>query len=140
MTNLLPSVSLGHVPANRKIGDAALAELKSGKGLDDLAQEWSTVVNDHGFVERDQTEIGNAILNRAFSMAKPDQGLVFNGFSQANSEYSIIELSAVLSNDGEIDQKAIEELGDAQSGSEYQSVLKLLTTRADVNRTSVEDL
>ncbi len=123
-----------------KVGDQALADLKSGKGLADLALEWSATVDNPGFVERGQIAIGSAILNRAFSMAKPDPGLVFDGFALAGGGYSIIELSAVLVNDGDVDQKAIEELEQAQGGSEYQSVLKLLTSRADVNRTGIEDL
>ena len=83
-----------------KSGMAALAELNAGKTLDDLALEWSASISDHGFVERNQTAIDGAILRRSFSMPKPEQGPVFEGLSVAGGNYAIIELSAVLSNDG----------------------------------------
>jgi len=73
-------------------------------------------------------------------MPKPDMGMVFDGLSQANGEYVVLELSAVLSNDANVDREALDGLTEARGGAEYQSVLKLLTSRADVFRTPVEDL
>ncbi len=121
-------------------GMAALADLKAGKTLDDLAPEWSASISDYGFVERNQSGIDNAILRRSFSMSKPEQGPVFEGLSVANGDYTIIELSAVLSNDGNADRKALDELVKAQGTAEYQSALKLLTNRADVVRAPLEEL
>jgi len=121
-------------------GMAALADLKAGKTLDDLAPEWSASISDYGFVERNQSGIDNAILRRSFSMSKPEQGPVFEGLSVANGDYTVIELSAVLSNDGNVDRKALDELVKAQGTAEYQSALKLLTNRADVVRAPLEEL
>ena len=121
-------------------GMAALADLKAGKTLDDLALEWSVSISDYGFVERNQSGVDSAILGRLFSMSKPEQGPVFEGLSVANGDYAIIELSAVLSNDGNADRKALDELVKARGGAEYQSALKLLTNRADVVRTPLQDL
>jgi peptidyl-prolyl cis-trans isomerase D len=121
-------------------GLAALADLKAGKTLDDLAQEWSASISDYGFVERNQSGVDSAILGRSFSMSKPEQGPVFEGLPVANGNYAIIELSAVLSNDGNADSKALDELVKARGGSEYQSALKLLTNRADVVRAPLQDL
>jgi peptidyl-prolyl cis-trans isomerase D len=123
-----------------KLGTDAIADLKSGKTLDDLAQEWSSSISDLGFIQRNQPGINAAVLGRAFSMPKPDQGTVFDGLSQANGEYVVLELSAVLSNDANVDREALDSLAEAQGGAEYQSVLKLLTSRADVMRTPAEDL
>jgi peptidyl-prolyl cis-trans isomerase D len=123
-----------------KSGMAALAELKTGKTLDDLALEWSASISDHGFVERDQTGIDNAILGRSFSMSKPEQGPVFEGLSVASGNYAIIELSAVLSNDGNADRKALDGLVKTRGGAEYQAALKLLTNRAEVVRIPLQDL
>lgn len=123
-----------------KLGTDALADLKSGKTLDDLAREWSSSISDLGFIGRNQSGINAAVLGRAFSMPKPDQQLVFDGLSQANGEYVLLELSAVLSNDANVDREALDSLAEAQGGAEYQSVLKLLTSRADVMRTPAEDL
>ena len=121
-------------------GLAALADLKAGKTLDDLAQEWSASISDYGFVERNQSGVDSAILGRSFSMSKPEQGPVFEGLPVANGNYAIIELLAVLSNDGNADSKALDELLKARGGSEYQSALKLLTNRADVVRAPLQDL
>jgi peptidyl-prolyl cis-trans isomerase D len=123
-----------------KSGMAALAELKTGKTLDDLALEWSASISDHGFVERNQTGIDNAILGRSFSMSKPEQGPVFEGLSVASGNYAIIELSAVLSNDGNADRKALDGLVKTRGGAEYQAALKLLTNRAEVVRIPLQDL
>jgi peptidyl-prolyl cis-trans isomerase D len=121
-------------------GIAALAELEAGKTLDDLAGEWSESINDHGFVERKQSGVDSAVLRRSFSMSKPDQGPVFAGLPVEDGNYMIIELSAVLSNDGNTNRKALDELLKARGGTEYQSALKLLTNRAEVVRTPLEDL
>ena len=123
-----------------KLGTDAIADLRSGKTLDDLAQQWSSSISDLGFIERNQSGINAAVLGRAFSMPKPEQGMVFDGLSQANGEYVVLELSAVLSNDANVDREALDSLAGAQGGAEYQSVLKLLTSRADVMRTPAEDL
>ena len=123
-----------------KLGTDAIADLESGKTLDDLAQQWSSSINDLGFIQRNQSGVDAAVLGRAFSMPKPEQGMVFEGLSQANGEYVVLELSAVLSNDANADREALDSLAEAQGGAEYQSVLKLLTSRADVMRTPVEDL
>jgi len=121
-------------------GVSALVDLKAGKTLDDLAREWSASVSDYGFVERNQSGIDNAILGRAFSMPKPEQGPVFEGLSVVNGNYAVIELSAVLSNDGNTDRKALDELAETRGGAEYQAALKLLTNRADVVRTPLQEL
>jgi peptidyl-prolyl cis-trans isomerase D len=123
-----------------KSGMAALADLKVGKTFDDLALEWSASISDFGFVERNQSGIDAALLKRSFSMSKPEQGPVFEGLSVAGGNYTIIELSAVLSNDGNTDRKALDELTQARAGAEYQAALKMLADRADVVRTPLQDL
>jgi peptidyl-prolyl cis-trans isomerase D len=123
-----------------ELGTAALAELKSGKTLDDLSREWSSSISDPGFIQRNQSGLDVAVLGRAFSMPTPDQGVVFDGLSQANGDYVLLELSAVLSNDTNVDREALDSLVAARGSAEYQSVLKLLTSRADVTRTPADDL
>ncbi len=121
-------------------GKKALTELSSGKTFSDLAEGWSVPIKDYGFIKRDQNDIGASILNRAFSMPKPDQSAIFEGLPLASGEYTILELSAVLSNDADTDQKALEGLVQALGSSEYQSSLKLLGSRADVVRMPLEEL
>jgi hypothetical protein len=72
-------------------------------------------------------------------MPKPDQGPVYAGLSVADGGYTIVELSAVLSNDGDVDSEALSELTQARAGTEYRAALKLLADRADVVRTPLED-
>jgi hypothetical protein len=119
---------------------AALADLETGKTLDDLAVQWSTSISDHGFVERNQSDIDGAILRRSFSMSKPEQGAVFEGLSVTDGSYAIIELSAILSNDGNADRKALDQLIQTRAGAEYQAAMKLLANRADVVRAPLQDL
>ena len=126
--------------SGEQTGKAALAELESGKSLDDLALEWNSPVIDHGFVERNQANIDSALLGTAFTMPRPEQKPVFEGQALASGEYAIIELSAILSNDGEADQGALDRLTGAQGDSEYQSVTQLVANRAEVVRTPAEDL
>ena len=124
----------------RSVGAVALSELESGKTLDDLAQEWSSSIDDHGFVQRQQTEIDTGIRDLAFKLPKPEQGAVYEGLSLATGEYVIVELSAVVSNDGDADERALESLAEALGASEYQSAAKMLSSRADVVRTPLEEL
>jgi len=121
-----------------KAGNEGLAGLRSGKALDDLSAEWSTPVIDLGFVGRGQTDVDAQVLNRGFSMPRPDQGMVFDGLSQNGGEYVIIELSAVLSND--VAPQNAEILLQARAGADYVSILKYLGERADVVRTPLEEI
>jgi peptidyl-prolyl cis-trans isomerase D len=123
-----------------KAGTQALSDLESGKSLDELAQEWSTAVVDHGFVARNQSEISPAILTRSFSMSKPEQGLIYDGLSPGSGEYVIIELSAVLSSDAEPEQDSIDNLLQSIGGAEYQSALNYLGARAEVIRTPLDEI
>jgi peptidyl-prolyl cis-trans isomerase D len=123
-----------------KAGTQALSDLESGKSLDDLAQEWSTAVADHGFVARNQSEISPAVLTRSFSMSKPEQGLIYDGLSPGSGEYVIIELSAVMSSDAEPEQDSIDNLLQSIGGAEYQSALNYLGARAEVVRTPLDEI
>jgi peptidyl-prolyl cis-trans isomerase D len=121
-------------------GKQALTELNSGKTFTGLAEEWSDSIKDYGFVKRDQADVDASILQHGFSMPKPDQGIVYDGLPMANGEYIVLELSAVISNDADVDQEAFDGLVQAQGATDYQSTLKLISSRADVVRTAPEDL
>ena len=73
-------------------------------------------------------------------MPKPEQGLVYDGISVGGGEYAIIELSAVMSNNAELDQETADNLQQALGAAEYQSALKYLGSRADVVKTPLEEL
>ncbi len=121
-------------------GTEALASLNSGETLEEMAQDWSSPIADHGFVERNQTEIDPAILGRGFSMAKPDLGLVYEGLSLSGGQYVIIELSAVMSNDAETEQDSIDNLQNSAGTAEYQAALNYLGSRAEVVRSPLDEI
>ncbi|MDH3447869.1 MAG: peptidylprolyl isomerase, partial [Gammaproteobacteria bacterium] len=125
---------------NLAAGKEALAELQAGKLLDELAQEWSAGISDHGFITRQQSEIDALIRNRVFNMPKPEQGIVYDGLSLGNGDYVIVELSAVLSSATEVDQEALDRLNDSVAGFEYQAAVKTLMGRAKIVRTPLEEL
>ena len=125
---------------NKLAGKKALDALNAGKGLDQIASEWSADIVDNGFIGRDGTEVDANLLRLAFRMKKPTNGLVFDGFVHANGDYSLVELSAAISNDSNIDSKRVEALNSASAAADYQMVLKLLANRAEVVRTPVSQL
>lgn len=125
---------------NELAGEQALEALKDGKGLDDIAGEWNVEVVDYGFIGRDNSEVEASLKNLAFKMNKPAADVTIDGMAQTNGDYSIIELSAVISNDVDVDGKRIEALTAASGGADYQSVLKVLSSRAEVLRTPLSEL
>jgi peptidyl-prolyl cis-trans isomerase D len=125
---------------NKLAGKQALDALNAGKGLDEIASEWSADIVDNGFIGRDGTEVDANLLRLAFRMKKPANGMEFDGFVHANGDYSLVELSAALSNDSNIDSKRVEALNSASAAADYQMVLKLLANRAEVVRTPVSQL
>jgi len=125
---------------NELAGKQALVALNAGKGLDEIATEWGAETVDSGFIARDNTEVDSNLITRVFRMIKPANGLVFDGMTHPNGDYSLVELSAVISNDSDIDSKRVEALSSASAAADYQMVLKLLANRAEVVRTPVSQL
>lgn len=125
---------------NREQGALALSELKAGTTLDDLSARWARSISDPGFVGRGQAEIDQAVLQKVFTLPKPEQAAVYDGLSLANGDYVLIELSAVLSSDPDSESSKAEELASATAAAEYQSVLKLLSSRAKIVKTPLDEL
>ena len=73
-------------------------------------------------------------------MVKPESGPTYAGLSLANGDYTVIELSAVVSNDTEVDSEALERLDDLAAEAEYEALLKLMTSEAEVILTPPEEL
>jgi peptidyl-prolyl cis-trans isomerase D len=119
-----------------EVGKKALASLSVGKSLDDIASDWKVTAVDPGFISRNSPDIDGNLVRLVFSMNKPDGEQFFEGFSHPDGSYSLIELSAVLSNDSEDDATKVNALTVAKSSAEYQAVLKLLTARAEVVKAS----
>jgi peptidyl-prolyl cis-trans isomerase D len=125
---------------NELAGNQALEALKSGKSLDDVASEWDVDIVDNGFIRRDNSELDTKLLRMAFRMEKPANGLVFDGLTHSNGDFTLVELSAVISNDADLNKNRVETLTRADAGADYQAVLKLLASRAEVVRTPLSEL
>ena len=125
---------------NIQLGKEALEVLRNGDNLDQIAADWGLEVVDKGFVKRDSPELDRELLQLIFSMSKPTSGLVFEGLAQGNGDYSLVELSGVVSNDWEVDVERIEALTAAGAAVEYQSVIKALAGSADVVKTPLSEL
>jgi len=125
---------------NKLAGKQALEALKTGKNLEDIATDWNIDLVDNGFVGRDNTEVDQNLLRLVFRMKKPADGLVFDALTHPNGDYSLVELSAVISNDSNIDSKRVEALTAADAGADYQSVLRVLASRAEVVRNPLSEL
>jgi len=125
---------------NKLAGIQALETLKTGKSLDDIASQWGIDIVDSGFIARDNREVDNNLVSLAFRMKKPVDGMIFDGLIHFNGNYSLVELSAVISNDSDIDGKRVEALTTASGRADYQVVLKILASRAEVVRTPLSEL
>jgi peptidyl-prolyl cis-trans isomerase D len=123
-----------------KVGKQALSSLTSGESLEVVADDWLEPIVATGFVARDTSELDNDLVRLIFSMAKPDSVQRYEGFSYADGRYSIVELSAVMANDSDQDVDKVKALTASQASAEYQAVLKLLASRAEVVRTSLVNL
>lgn len=124
---------------NQVVGTQALTALSSGQSLDDVAVDWGASIVDSGFVPRDSRDLDKELLKLAFSMDKPDSFQRFDGFSYPDGRYSIVELSAILSNGSDQDATKVKALTASQSAAEFQSILKLLASRSEVVRATVQD-
>jgi len=125
---------------NKLVGEQAFDALKSGKSLDDIAADWNIDLVDQGFIGRDDRALDHNLLKLAFQMKKPADGLVFEVLAHANGDYSLVELSAVISNDSDVDSERVKALNSAAAGADYQAVLKVLASRAEVVRTPLSEL
>ena len=125
-------------------GQQLLAQLQSGGSLDQVATDQALELVDLGSVQRNDQAVDSDVLNAAFTMARPADGtVVFEGITEVDGDYTLIELSAVESatTDAEPDgQQAARQLAQALAEYDYQALTKSLTEQADVIRSSVAEL
>lgn len=126
-------------------GKALLDELVKGETtLDTVASDNQLKIVDIGLVDRKSTALGSDLINTAFTMAHPvNASPVYEGVSEVNGNYSIVELSDIQVaqiSDSEQTSKAINNLIQAASESEYRAMLKLLTAKSDILRNPVAEL
>jgi len=121
-------------------GKTALESLKSGSSLELIADEWNADVDSPGVIDRNSTDLEADLVKLAFSMNKPEGASVYQGFTHANGDYSLVELIAVKATDNDSSDDQLNSLTTATAGQEYQSVLKLLANQAEVVRTPLSEL
>ncbi len=125
---------------NVAVGNEALEALESGQSLDSVASDWSIEIVGPLDLNRKSNDADTDIVKLAFTMARPDVGSVFQGFTHANGDYSVVELLRVNIENTELSSEQVSSLNTAIAGQEYQSVLKVVSSRADVVRTPASDL
>ena len=127
--------------ANLKAGIEALGQLQQGElSLEELADRWAVTIEDHGMVARDAAEPSAQIIDRAFKMPRPETGPVYDGVMLSGGDYVVVELSEIGVSLPENEQNNDRQLAEALASADYQALLRLLTSRADVVRTPPEDL
>ena len=126
---------------NTAAGKKALEGLEAGQTLDQIASEWNVEIVEADSIKRDSAEeVDGDIVRLAFSMKKPSGTSVFESFEHGNGDYSLVELVAVEIDEADVPDEQIKSLTSAAASQEYQSVLKLLASRADVVKTPASEL
>jgi hypothetical protein len=113
--------------------------------LDTVAQSEGIKVVDNGFVRRDSSAMDRDVLNALFSMPKPEGSAVYEGITEVDGDYTIIELTQIKVDeptDGNKEAVASEtkDLNEASARYEYQALVKTMTEQADITRTPVSEL
>ena len=127
--------------ANSEAGKTALQALRSGESMESVADEWDVDILEPEPLKRDSNLVNPEIVNLAFSMVAPQAGAVYEGLSHSDGAYSLVELLSVDTNDTPpIDVEQLKSLQASVGSQEYQSVIKVIGNRADVVRTSAEEL
>ena len=115
--------------------------LNSGASLEELAQQWSAAIVDHGFVARAAAEPESMLVDRAFRMPRPDGAANFDGVVVPDGDYVVIELAEVRAGaEGDAIDDLSNNLANTISAASYQSLLRLLTREANVVRTPPDEL
>jgi len=122
-----------------EIGTQALEQLKKGTSLEDIALANNVEVDNAGFVSRNDNKIDRDVLSIVFSLNKPGSKAEFEGVSEIDGDYSLVELSDVKIPDNSADNKTTEQLAVSHANYDYQAILKTITADADVVRTVAED-
>ncbi|MDJ0777381.1 MAG: SurA N-terminal domain-containing protein [Gammaproteobacteria bacterium] len=131
----------GRREASLKAGIEALEMLNSGTSLEQLARQWSAVIDDHGFVARGASEPESMLVDRAFRMPRPDAAASFDGVVVPDGDYVVVELAEVrVSAEASASDDLTDNLANTVSAADYQSLLRLLTRQAEVVRTPPDEL
>ncbi len=125
---------------NIDAGKKALEAVKSGKSLASIASEWNVGIVEPAAFDRKSKDVDGDIVKLSFSMPKPETGSTFQGFTHANGDYSVVELVSVNTSDNGFTDKQTSSLNTAIAGQEYQSILKVISNRADVVKTPASEL
>ncbi len=137
-------VKMGREQAQSE-GKKILSDLQQNKNsLDEVAAKSSLSIVDLGFVKRTNTAVDRDVLNAAFTIQKAAENQpVYQAVSEANGDYTIIELTEVKveqENADDAKADALKTLNGASANYEYQAVIKSLTEQADITRFSVKEL
>ncbi len=133
----------GRAQAMEKGKNLLKAIQQQGKSLDNIAEETGIAVVEVGYIQRTSSALDRDVLNAAFTMAKPDGQAVFEGLSETDGDYTLIELSDVkveVASEKSEGEESFKVLNDALANFEYQALIRSLTAKADISRTPVAEL
>ncbi len=135
--------SAQHQELNQIAGEQGLSELITGKTLGQLADEWSSEIEDFGFISRNQDGIDSQLRQAVFRMPKPNSDSEIDrqleGLLLSSGGYAIVELLAVESPELDTESDVLERVAQAQANAEYQAIRNLVAARAEVVRNSLDN-
>ncbi len=126
-------------------GKELLAKVQAGDAFDTIAEQASLVMFDAGYITRDIASIDVDVVNAAFTLPRPQNDQpVFEGVSESDGDYTLIELSEIRVETDEnaeaAQQQVINTLTGAQADYAFQAMVKTLAEEASIIRTPVEEL
>ncbi|SMN15955.1 Peptidyl-prolyl cis-trans isomerase PpiD [uncultured Candidatus Thioglobus sp.] len=99
------------------------------KLMDKNSLSWTKV----GWVKRDSSQADTSIINKVFSMTKPNSSSVFSAQSLSNQSALVIDLSALKTSTEQVPEKELESiLIGFESNEVFVNILQTLRSQADI--------
>jgi len=112
-----------------------LAQIQSGKSLNDVAAEQSLEVRQEAALNRQAYSVSPAIVGHAFKMAHPTDTPVIDKVTLQNGDAAIVALKSVTNAklDGELDPQQKENITMGEVNKNYMVFIAALKAQAELN-------
>jgi peptidyl-prolyl cis-trans isomerase D len=125
-------------------GKQAVDELRSGSDISVEAKKINAQLQEPGLINRENKQVSEPILNKAFVIKKPVEGAIsVGGVQLVNGDYAVIVLRSIQENPQiDEDKETLVKQQAVEYGSrELEAVFKTLETGADIRimRENLED-
>ncbi|CAC9591658.1 hypothetical protein [uncultured Gammaproteobacteria bacterium] len=129
LTSLLSKTFIDNIAAqivmHAKAGETSAIK----KLMDKNSLSWTKV----GWVKRDSRQADTSIINKVFSMTKPNSSSVFSAQSLSNQSALVIDLSALKTSTEQVPEKELESiLIGFESNEVFVNILQTLRSQADI--------